>query len=62
MTVQGEKDDQWTLYWNESTQLDQDLTVEELQVGDQVSFDFTEKDGKKWLTELRLSEKAGHDD
>jgi hypothetical protein len=62
MSVQGEKNDQWTLYWTESTKLEGDTTVQELQVGDKVHFDFTEKDGKKWLTELRRTEKAGHDD
>ena len=62
MSVQGEKNDQWTLYWTESTKLKGDLTVEELQVGDEVHFAFTEKDGKKWLTALRRTEKAGDDD
>jgi hypothetical protein len=61
MSVQGEKNDQWTLYWTESTKLD-DVTVQELQVGDEVHFDYVEKDGKKWLTELKRTEKAGDDD
>jgi Cu/Ag efflux protein CusF len=62
MGVQGEKNDQWTLYWTESTQLKGDVTVQELQVGDKVHFKFVEKDGKKWVTELHRSEKAGDDD
>ena len=63
MTVQGEKDDQWTLYWTESTKLDGHLTIEELNVGDEVNFDYKEKDGKKWLTKIDRTEKAEkHDD
>lgn len=58
MTLEGKKDDRWTLYWTESTKVKGDVTVEELQVGDQVHFKFTEKEGKKWLTELHRSEKA----
>ena len=58
LTVQGEKDDQWTLYWTETTKLKGDLTVQELKVGDKVHFDFVEKDGKKWLTELHRTGKA----
>lgn len=62
MSVQGEKDDQWTLHWTESTKLDGDLTIEEIKVGDEVEFDYTEKDGKKWLTKLDRTERAGDDD
>ncbi|HEX5042124.1 MAG TPA: hypothetical protein VFV75_04410 [Candidatus Polarisedimenticolaceae bacterium] len=62
MTVQGEKNDQWDLYWTESTKLEGDLTVEELTVGDEVHFAYVEKEGKKWLTALHRTEKAGDDD
>jgi hypothetical protein len=58
LSVQGDKDDQWTLYWTESTKLKGDLTVEEVKVGDKVHFDYTEKDGKMWLTELKRTDKA----
>jgi len=58
LMVQGEKDDQWTLYWTETTKLKGDLTIQEVKVGDKVHFEFTEKDGKKWLTELRRTDKA----
>ena len=58
LSVQGEKDDQWTLYWTETTKLKGDLTVEEVKVGDKVHFDYTEKDGKMWLTELKRTDKA----
>lgn len=58
LTIQGDKNDQWTLYWTETTKLKGDVTVPELKVGDKVHFDFAEKDGKMWLTELRRTEKA----
>ena len=58
MSVQGDKDDQWTLYWTETTKLKGDLTIEEVKVGDKVHFDYTEKDGKMWLTELKRTDKA----
>jgi Cu/Ag efflux protein CusF len=58
LSVQGDKDDQWTLYWTETTKLKGDLTVEEVKVGDKVHFDYTEKDGKMWLTELKRTDKA----
>lgn len=58
LSVQGEKDDQWTLYWTETTKLKGNLTVEEVKVGDKVHFEFTEKDGKMWLTELKRTDKA----
>ena len=52
MSVQGDENDQWTLYWTESTKLEGDTTVQEIQIGDKVHFDFVEKEGKKWLTKL----------
>jgi Cu/Ag efflux protein CusF len=58
LTVQGEKDDQWTLSWTETTKLKGDLTVEELKVGDKIHFEYVEKDGKMWLSELRRTDKA----
>jgi hypothetical protein len=61
LTVQGEKGDEWTLYWNESTRLKNGLTVQELKPGDSVHFDYVEKDGQMWLTELRRTHKADKD-
>jgi hypothetical protein len=58
LSVQGDKDDQWTLYWTETTKLKGDLTVQEVKVGDKVHFEYTEKDGKMWLTELKRTDKA----
>ena len=58
MVIQGEKDDQWTLNWTESTKLKGDVTVPELKVGDKVHFDYTKKDDLMWLTELKRTDKA----
>ena len=58
MTVQGEEGDQWTLYWTETTKLKGDVTATELKPGDSVHFDYVEKDGKMWVTELRRTHKA----
>ncbi len=57
LTVAGEKADEWTLYWTETTKL-KGVTAPELQVGDSIHFDYTEKDGKMWVTELRRTHKA----
>jgi len=48
MSVQGDKNDQWTLYWTETTKLKGDLAIQEVKVGDKVHFDFMEKDGKRF--------------
>ena len=58
LTIQGEKNDTWTLYWTETTKLKGDLAIQEVKVGDKVHFEFAEKDGKMWLTELKRTDKA----
>src|SRR5580765_6181449 len=58
LSVQGDKNDQWTLYWTETTKLKGDLAIQEVKVGDKVHFDYVEKDGKMWLVELKRTEKA----
>jgi hypothetical protein len=60
MVVQGEKGDQWTLYWDDTTKFKHELLPSELKEGDRVHFDFIDKNGKMWLTELRRTKKA-HD-
>lgn len=61
MVVHGEKGDQWNLYWTETTKLKNGLTFGELKSGDKVHFDYLEKDGKMWVTELRRTAKADRD-
>jgi hypothetical protein len=60
MTVQGEKGDTWDLSWTETTKLKHNLTFEELRPGDSVHFDFVEKDGKRFITELRRTGRASY--
>jgi Cu/Ag efflux protein CusF len=61
MAVQGDKGDQWTLYWTETTKLKNGLTFGELKSGDKIHFDFVEKDGKMWVSELRRTGRAEKD-
>jgi len=58
LTIQGEKNDQWTLYWTETTKLKGDLAIQEVKVGDKVHFEYVEKDGRMWLSELKRTDKA----
>ena len=58
ITVQGEHGDTWTLGWDETTKTKHNLTFQELQVGDMIHFDYVEKDGKMWVTEIRRTHKA----
>jgi len=58
MTIQGERGDTWELCWTETTKLKNRLTFGELREGDSVHFDFVEKEGKMWLTELRRTGRA----
>ena len=66
MKVQSEhKEDQWTLYWTQTTKLSGDVIIEELNVGDKINFDYTEKDGKMWVTRIDRTDKgqkSEHDD
>ena len=52
IVVQSEKGDQWTLYWTESTKLKDGITYATLKPGDKIEFEYTEKDGKMWVTEI----------
>lgn len=58
LVVQGEKGDQWSLYWTETTKLKDGLTFADLKVGDSVHFDYMEKEGKMFLSELHRTGKA----
>jgi hypothetical protein len=58
IVVAGEKDQSWTLYWNETTKV-KDAKVEDLKVGDTIHFDVKkDKDGKMWATEIHRTAKA----
>jgi Cu/Ag efflux protein CusF len=57
IAVAGEHDMTWTIYWNETTKV-KDAKVEDLKVGDTIHFDYKEKDGKMWATEIHRTAKA----
>ena len=61
MVVRGEKGDEWTLYWDATTKFKHDIAPTELKQGDHVHFDFVEKNGKMWVTELSRTKKADKD-
>jgi hypothetical protein len=61
MVVQGEKGDQWTLFWDDTTKFKSGLVPTQLREGDKIHFDFVEKNGKMWVTELRRTKKADRD-
>src|SRR5262245_9294234 len=61
IVVQGEKGDQWTLFWDDTTKFKNGLVASELKQGDRISFDYIDKNGKMWVTELRRTKKADKD-
>jgi Cu/Ag efflux protein CusF len=61
MLVQGENGDQWTLLWDDTTKFKHGLAPSELREGDRIHFEFIEKNGKMWVTELRRTRKAERD-
>lgn len=58
LSVQGEKGDTWDLFLTETTKLEHKLTFGELREGDSVHFEYVDKDGKMWVTELRRTRRA----
>jgi hypothetical protein len=58
MVVQGEKGDQWDLYWTETTKFEGGLTAMELRPGDKVEFEFIEREGRMWATKIDREKKA----
>jgi hypothetical protein len=58
MVVQGEKGDQWDLYWTETTKFQGGLTATELHPGDKVEFEFIEREGRMWATTIDREKKA----
>jgi Cu/Ag efflux protein CusF len=58
MVVQTEKGDQSTLYWTETTKLEDGLTFKELRPGDTVEYHFVDKDGQKYVTTIEREHKG----
>jgi Cu/Ag efflux protein CusF len=58
LLVQGEKGDTFTLSWDDTTKWKSNLTAQELKVGDSIHFDFVDKDGQRFVTEIRRTHRA----
>ena len=58
ITVQDEDGDQLDLQWNETTKMEGDATLAQLKPGDFVHFDYVEREGVKFLTEVKRTKTA----
>ncbi|MGE5275498.1 MAG: hypothetical protein ACM3SU_00745 [Acidobacteriota bacterium] len=58
MVIQTKQGDQWEIYWTETTKAEHGLTLTELRAGDKVEFEYVERDGKKWATEIEREKKG----
>jgi Cu/Ag efflux protein CusF len=58
VVVQDENGDQWDLHWTETTKMEGKATFAQLKPGDYVHFDFVEKEGRKYLTEIKRTSTA----
>ena len=58
LAVQEENGDQVTLTWDDTTKFKNNLTAQELRVGDTIHFDFMDKQGQKFATEINRTHKA----
>jgi Cu/Ag efflux protein CusF len=58
LSIQNEKGDTFTLYWDDTTKWKSNLTAQDLQVGDSVHFDIVDKNGQMFVTEIRRTSKA----
>jgi len=58
MVVQTEKGDRSTIYWTETTKLEDGLTFTGLRPGDTVEYHFVDKDGQKYVTRIEREHKG----
>jgi Cu/Ag efflux protein CusF len=58
ITVQDEDGDQFDLQWNETTKMEGDATLAQLKPGDVIHFDYVEREGVKFLTEIKRTSRA----
>ncbi len=58
LSIQNEKGDTFTLYWDDTTKWKNNLTAQELQVGDSIHFDIVDKNGQMFATEIHRTSKA----
>ena len=58
ITVQDEDGDQFDLMWNETTKMEGNAVIAQLKPGDYVHFEYVEREGVKFLTELKRTSRA----
>jgi len=58
LSIQNEKGDTFTLYWDDTTKWKNNLTAQELQVGDSIHFDIVDKNGQMFVTEIHRTSRA----
>jgi Cu/Ag efflux protein CusF len=58
ITVQADNGDQFDLMWNETTKMEGKATFAQLKAGDYVHFEFVEREGQKFLTEIKRTSRA----
>jgi hypothetical protein len=58
ITVQDDNGDQFDLMWNETTKMEGNATFAQLKAGDYVHFDYVEREGVKFLTEIKRTSRA----
>ena len=58
ITVQDDNGDQWDLMWNETTHMEGKATFAQLKAGDYVHFEYVEREGQKFLTEIKRTSSA----
>ena len=58
IVVQDEDGDQFDLHWTETTKMEGKATLAQLKPGDYVHFDYVEREGVKFLTEIKRTSRA----
>jgi Cu/Ag efflux protein CusF len=58
ITVQDDNGDQFDLMWNETTRMEGNATFAQLKPGDYVHFEYVEREGQKFLTEIKRTSRA----
>jgi Cu/Ag efflux protein CusF len=58
ITIQAEKGDELTVSWDDTTKWKNNLTAQELRPGDSIHFDFVDKQGQKFATEIHRTHRA----
>lgn len=58
ITVQVENGDQVDFQWNETTKMEGKAVMAQLKPGDEIHFEYVEREGVKFLTEIKRTSRA----